>query len=75
MVPCQDTPAVKAPFSATVTVPAPLTVVMSANQHRQVQAGEQFNVYKFSQTIPIPVRKNRGHTHFNSYVLLHHSPT
>lgn len=69
MVPCQDTPAVKAQYSATVSVPAPLTIVMSANERRQVQAGEQLNIYKFSQTTAIPVRKTKDRAPISIHAL------
>lgn len=30
MLPCQDTPSIKAPYTATITVPSPLQALMSA---------------------------------------------
>lgn len=55
MLPCQDTPAVKATYSATVSVAAPLTVVMSANDRRQLAADGAFHRFEFHQTTAIPV--------------------
>lgn len=56
MVPCQDTPAVKAPYRAKVTVPRGLAVVMSANKRRQVASEEDDSeTFEFDQTQPIPV--------------------
>lgn len=60
MVPCQDTPAVKAPYSAIVVVPAPLTVVMSANQRQVLEVGDAFSRYEFHQTTAISVGKMDG---------------
>ncbi|KAK7094915.1 aminopeptidase B-like isoform X1 [Littorina saxatilis] len=55
--PCQDTPAVKAPYSANVKVPAGFTAVMSASEssHGQVAnlSGETDN-YFFRLNQPIP---------------------
>lgn len=48
MLPCQDTSAVKATYSATVT--SPLPVVMSANKRSEPSP----NVYHFEQTQPVP---------------------
>lgn len=49
LLPCQDTPAVKATYVAQVTCPAPLNVLMSANKRRVEE-----NVYFFEQTQRIP---------------------
>lgn len=54
MVPCQDTPSVKVPYTATITVPSPLTALMSA-----LREGDPLSLpggltqYKFSQPVPI----------------------
>lgn len=55
MLPCQDTPAVKATYSAQVTVPAALAAVMSANKRAQVASDEAWTTFAFEQTQPIPV--------------------
>ncbi|KAK7459421.1 hypothetical protein BaRGS_00039016 [Batillaria attramentaria] len=49
--PCQDTPAVKAPYSANVKVPAGFTAVMSASESSQ---GEVPNNFFFRLKQPIP---------------------
>lgn len=54
MLPCQDTPAIKATYSATVTVPAPLAVVMSANRREAVPGDANTQTFAFEQTQPIP---------------------
>jgi len=52
MLPCQDTPAVKAPYTATITAPEELTVLMSAvRDGDEVKDGKK--VAKFNQKIPI----------------------
>ncbi|KAK2708397.1 leukotriene A-4 hydrolase-like [Artemia franciscana] len=51
VLPCQDTPAVKAPYTATVRVPKEIVVLMSA-QRKNVSETE--GVYKFEQSVPIP---------------------
>jgi len=52
MLPCQDTPSVKATYSASITAPADLTVLMSA-----IRDGEEVvnnkKVAKFIQKVPI----------------------
>ncbi|PJF16673.1 Peptidase M1, membrane alanine aminopeptidase domain-containing protein [Paramicrosporidium saccamoebae] len=55
MLPCQDTPAIKATYSAHVTVPKPLNVVMSANRREEFQvAYRDDRIVHFGQTTPIP---------------------
>ncbi|KIZ02668.1 leukotriene-A4 hydrolase [Monoraphidium neglectum] len=69
MVPCQDTPAVKAPYTAAVRVPAALTALMSAvPQDAGAGAGEglpgvdegaaategERRTFYFTQKVPIP---------------------
>ncbi|XP_063238721.1 leukotriene A-4 hydrolase [Bacillus rossius redtenbacheri] len=56
IVPCQDTPSVKSPYSAEITAPEGLVVLMSA-----VRVGdpvpsknEGVAVHKFEQKIPVP---------------------
>merc|ERR1719232_2489315 len=54
MVPCQDTPAVKMPYSAEITAPSDLTVLMSAVPQGDPQpASNGKRVHKFLQKIPI----------------------
>lgn len=57
MLPCQDTPAVKATYTACVSLPSPLAVVMSANRRQVIQADDpSTNKFYFEQTMPVPVR-------------------
>ncbi|XP_072026586.1 leukotriene A-4 hydrolase-like isoform X2 [Amphiura filiformis] len=55
LIPCQDTPSVKAPYDAKVTVPRDLVALMSA-----VRSGEEAcsdsakKTYCFEQKVPIP---------------------
>eukprot|EP00092_Neocalanus_flemingeri_P025554 GFUD01027705.1.p1 GENE.GFUD01027705.1~~GFUD01027705.1.p1 ORF type:complete len:610 (+),score=157.60 GFUD01027705.1:266-2095(+) len=54
MLPCQDTPSVKATYSATITAPADLTVLMSAIRDGEDQPGpDNKKVAKFTQKVPI----------------------
>ncbi|KAI8469949.1 MAG: hypothetical protein J3K34DRAFT_454135 [Monoraphidium minutum] len=69
MVPCQDTPAIKAPYTASVRVPAALTALMSAvpdggggdgggglpgvDAGGAPAAGER-RTFRFTQAVPIP---------------------
>ncbi|MCG8460835.1 MAG: M1 family metallopeptidase [Holophagales bacterium] len=50
-VPCQDTPAVRFTYEATVRVPASLMAVMSAENPRELAAD---GVYRFTMPQPIP---------------------
>ncbi|GIY29295.1 leukotriene A-4 hydrolase [Caerostris darwini] len=53
--PCQDTPGVKAPYTATITAPFELIVLMSAVRDGEEMAGDPLmKTYKFVQKIPIP---------------------
>lgn len=55
MFPCQDTPYVKFTYSATITAPPDLVVLMSALRNGEELSGDgQKRVFKFSQKIPIP---------------------
>ncbi|PJF16672.1 Leukotriene A-4 hydrolase/aminopeptidase [Paramicrosporidium saccamoebae] len=55
MLPCQDTPAIKATYSASVRVPSPLNAVMSANRRKESEASSSEGRYfEFKQTTPIP---------------------
>jgi len=52
MLPCQDTPSVKASYTATITAPADLTVLMSAIRDGENTVGDK-KVAKFIQKVPI----------------------
>ena len=52
MLPCQDTPSVKTPYTASITAPDDLTVLMSAIRDNQDDPGVKTN--NFTQKIPIP---------------------
>ncbi|KAF8374764.1 hypothetical protein PRIPAC_81193, partial [Pristionchus pacificus] len=55
IVPCQDTPAVKAPYTSKVSVPAGLTCLMSAiSAGSDTAAGKEQWVFQFDQSIPVP---------------------
>jgi leukotriene-A4 hydrolase len=55
LFPCQDTPSVKATYSAEVTAPADLTVLMSAvPSSSSVLPEKSLKCHKFEQKIPIP---------------------
>ena len=54
IVPCQDTPAVKFTYDASVTVCKPLTILMSACPIETVEFDPNTNKYKFEQKIKIP---------------------
>ncbi|PJF16674.1 Leukotriene A(4) hydrolase [Paramicrosporidium saccamoebae] len=55
MLPCQDTPAIKATYSASVSVPKPLSVVMSANRRQECPLrNHTLHAFDFEQTTPIP---------------------
>jgi leukotriene-A4 hydrolase len=54
MLPCQDTPSVKATYSASVTAPEGITVLMSAlRKHDTPQEQGQKKKYCFEQTVPV----------------------
>jgi len=54
--PCQDTPGVKAPYTASVTTPAPLQALMSAIIENEVPdktpSGDY--IWRFKQAVPVP---------------------
>jgi len=55
LLPCQDTPAVKAPYSLRITVPSPLVAVASGVQVGEVEFeedGELSYTYRSAQPIP-----------------------
>ncbi|XP_046747332.1 leukotriene A-4 hydrolase [Diprion similis] len=55
MLPCQDTPSVKATYTAEIKAPVNLTVLMSALRVGTVESGEDLGIHKFRQPVPIPV--------------------
>ena len=54
MVPCQDTPRHRVTYDASITVPRPLTAVMSAASEGEHDAGEGHATWRFSMPQPIP---------------------
>ena len=56
MMPCQDTPAVKATYTSVVRVPKPLHALMSALSKGDPEIQGQTLIYSFEQKTPIPVR-------------------
>ncbi|XP_067931496.1 leukotriene A-4 hydrolase-like isoform X1 [Watersipora subatra] len=54
VLPCQDTPSVKHPYRAKVTVNKALTVLMSAVPQGSAAASDDKVTYEFFQKIPIP---------------------
>ncbi|XP_015177544.1 PREDICTED: leukotriene A-4 hydrolase [Polistes dominula] len=53
LIPCQDTPSVKFTYTAQITAPKEMTVLMSALLKEQKET-ENTKVYTYSQSIPIP---------------------
>lgn len=54
-LPCQDTPAVKAPYTAEVEAPAAVVPLMSAKIEKPATAkGTEAKVHYFNQPIPVP---------------------
>eukprot|EP00027_Filamoeba_sp_ATCC50430_P011432 CAMPEP_0168552066 /NCGR_PEP_ID=MMETSP0413-20121227/6519_1 /TAXON_ID=136452 /ORGANISM="Filamoeba nolandi, Strain NC-AS-23-1" /LENGTH=610 /DNA_ID=CAMNT_0008582657 /DNA_START=35 /DNA_END=1867 /DNA_ORIENTATION=- len=53
MLPCQDSPTVKATYSASVTVPAALTAVMSANGTGSTSSDGKTKTFTFKQDVPM----------------------
>lgn len=54
VLPCQDTPAVKTSYSAVITAPATLTVLMSAVTKGSTILENGRKEFKFIQKVPIP---------------------
>jgi len=57
MIPLQDSPSVKMTYAARVTVPAPLTALMSAviqNDGKPVSVDGDLQTFAFDQTVAIP---------------------
>ena len=53
MLPCQDTPSVKTPYTATIIAPAQLTALMSAIRDGEDQVKGDKKISKFIQKVPI----------------------
>lgn len=54
LFPCQDTPAVKTPYSATVTAPSWCIALMSALQQGEGECDLSLRTVKWSQPVPVP---------------------
>ncbi|XP_064632949.1 leukotriene A-4 hydrolase-like [Lineus longissimus] len=56
LVPCQDSPAVKFPYTANITAPVELEVLMSALKDGTFELSEDGTqkIHKFNQPVPIP---------------------
>ncbi|XP_068083792.1 leukotriene A-4 hydrolase [Anabrus simplex] len=55
VVPCQDTPSVKAPYTATITAPCELVVLMSAvREGEPTRLSDGVCSHKFEQKVAIP---------------------
>ncbi|XP_052095290.1 leukotriene A-4 hydrolase-like isoform X3 [Mytilus californianus] len=55
-VPCQDTPSVKFPYTATITAPKEITLLMSAisTGSETDSSDNSKSIYRFEQKVPIP---------------------
>ena len=53
MAPCQDTPSVKATYSAAITAPSDLTVLMSAIREGEVEVEGEVAVSRWKQEVPV----------------------
>nr|CAB3263565.1 leukotriene A-4 hydrolase [Phallusia mammillata] len=58
ILPCQDSPSAKAPYSAQITVSDPLVALMSAlscgSETSVDESGAKWMTYKFQQKVPMP---------------------
>ncbi len=54
MIPVQDSPKVRFSYAASVTVPTPLSAVMSASPGEKVETNEQSTTFRFHMPQPIP---------------------
>ena len=54
MLPCQDSPGVKIPYTASITVPETLTALMSAVATGSTSNSDGTKTYTFEQRVPIP---------------------
>eukprot|EP00343_Euplotes_focardii_P010477 CAMPEP_0205827556 /NCGR_PEP_ID=MMETSP0206-20130828/32400_1 /ASSEMBLY_ACC=CAM_ASM_000279 /TAXON_ID=36767 /ORGANISM="Euplotes focardii, Strain TN1" /LENGTH=559 /DNA_ID=CAMNT_0053128583 /DNA_START=140 /DNA_END=1819 /DNA_ORIENTATION=+ len=52
--PCQDTPTIKVPYTATVKVKAPMTVLMSADTTNVETTEDGYTISSHSMLMPIP---------------------
>lgn len=53
-LPCQDTPSVKCPYTAEITVPSRLRALMSALDNGTRNVSNGLTCYAFQQPVPIP---------------------
>merc|ERR1719233_2647114 len=54
LVPCQDTPSVKAPYTASITAPSKLAALMSAIRQGEPQlVGDDKSITKWEQKVPV----------------------
>jgi len=54
LVPCQDTPSVKAPYTASITAPSQLAALMSAIRQGEPQpVGDDKSITKWEQKVPV----------------------
>lgn len=54
-LPCQDSPSIKATYSAAITVSKPLVCLMSALSTGHTENNNDTITYSFDQKVPIPV--------------------
>ncbi|CAK9109367.1 Leucine aminopeptidase (Epoxide hydrolase) (Leukotriene A-4 hydrolase homolog) (LTA-4 hydrolase) [Durusdinium trenchii] len=54
LMPCQDTPGVKSKYTAKMTAPSPLTVLMSAVPEGEPKEVDGKRCFYFTQKVPIP---------------------
>ncbi|XP_014207128.1 leukotriene A-4 hydrolase [Copidosoma floridanum] len=54
MLPCQDTPFVKSTYTAEITAPAELNVLMSAIKEKIIDVDKALKIHRFHQPVPIP---------------------
>lgn len=54
IAPLQDTPSIKAPYSANITVKNPYVVKMSAHEYPNISNSDNTTTYRFHQDIKVP---------------------
>eukprot|EP00698_Gefionella_okellyi_P004917 TRINITY_DN14543_c0_g1_i2.p1 TRINITY_DN14543_c0_g1~~TRINITY_DN14543_c0_g1_i2.p1 ORF type:complete len:616 (+),score=123.69 TRINITY_DN14543_c0_g1_i2:121-1968(+) len=54
LLPCQDTPAVKSPYSISVACPSHLVAACSGAQGEVVKGDDGYTTYSYRQPVPIP---------------------